>query len=308
MVKRSYSGGSGSGIKNLLRQIYKNRYSYLFISPFFILFVAFFLLPALRSFHLSLFKSKGAGVYSFVLFKNYIRLFGDEIFLLSLKNSFIMMLMTTLPQIVLSVLLAVLINSSLISKKGKMFFRTVFFIPITLSSVIIAVVFTLIFDQGYGVLNYIITSFGGEQIGWLTTEALSKVSVASLVVWRWTGWNIVLVLAALQSVPKSLYDAAAIDGAGPVNQFFSVTLPSIRSTIVFLVMLSVIDGMRIFAEPSILTRGGPAKSSYTVMMYLYDQAFYYFNYGYASGIAVVVFLIIVILATASWKIMQRQES
>lgn len=287
------------------KEFYKYRYAYLFISPFFILFIVFFLYPTLRSFYLSTFKWEGFGRYTYVGFDNYIKLAKDPLFRSTLGNSIVLMLMSMVPQIVLSVILAVLINAKFV--RFKKVWRTIYFLPITLSPVIVAVIFTLIFDENYGFLNYILSLLNISPVGWLTTVKMSKISVATLVVWRWTGWNIVVLLAALQGIPQDLQDAAAVDGANEIRIFRHITLPLLKPTIVYLAMLGIIDGLRIFAEPSVLTRGGPAKSSMTVMMYLYNQAFAFFNYGYASTIAVVTFLIIVVISAISWKIIGKNN-
>lgn len=287
------------------KEFYKYRYAYLFISPFFILFIIFFLFPTLRSFYLSTFKWEGFGRYTFVGLDNYVKLAKDPLFRSTLTNSIVLMLMSMVPQIVLSVILAVLINAKFI--KFKKVWRTIYFLPITLSPVIVAVIFTLIFDENYGFLNYLLSFFHIPPVGWLTSVQMSKISVATLVVWRWTGWNIVVLLAALQGIPQDLQDAAAVDGANEMRIFRHITLPLLKPTIVYLAMLGIIDGLRIFAEPNVLTRGGPAKSSMTVMMYLYTQAFAFFNYGYASTIAVVTFLLIVIISAISWKIIGKNN-
>ncbi len=294
-----------SRIRRFFRTLYKYRYPYIFIAPFFILFIIFFLIPTIRSFYLSMFKWEGFGIYSFVGFNNYVKLFHDNLFIQSLKNSSILMLGTMVPQIIFSVIFAVLIHSKLV--KGKKIWRTIYFLPITLSPVIVAVIFTLIFDENYGFLNYVLGFVHLGPVGWLSSASWARFSVCVLVIWRWTGWNIVVLLAALQGISQDLYDAAAVDGANEIQIFQRITVPLLKPTIVYLVMLGIIDGLRIFAEPSVLTRGGPAKTTETVMMYLYNQAFAYFNYGYASTVAVITFIIIVLVSTISWWITGRDN-
>jgi ABC-type sugar transport system permease subunit len=292
---------------NVLRrwwQIFvKNRWAYLFISPFFILFIVFFLFPTIQSFRLSLFKWESFGDYSFVGLQNYVRLAKDALFKQTLWNSVALMVITTVPQIAISILLAVLINSHGI--RGKRIWRTIYFLPITLSPVIVAVIFTLVFDENFGLLNYVLSLLNVPAVPWLTSTEWSKFSVSILVNWRWIGWNMVILLAALQGISQDLLDAAVVDGASNTQTFWHITLPLIKPTVVYLAMLGIIDGLRIFTEPTVLTRGGPAKSSMTVMMYMFNQAFSYFNYGYASSIAVVAFILIVVISTVSWKIIGK---
>ncbi len=290
-------------LKLITRARYRYRWAYILICPFFILFFCFFFIPTIQSFYLSLFKWESFGQYSYVGFKNYLKLSADSLFWTTLWNSLVLMLITMIPQIILSVFLAVLINARVI--KGKKIWRTIYFLPITLSPVIIAVIFTLIFDENFGMLNYVLSWVNIPPIPWLTSTQWSKFSVSILVNWRWIGWNIVILLAALQGISQDLIDSAVVDGADEFQMFWNITLPLIKPSVVYLIMLAIIDGLRIFAEPTVLTRGGPAKSSMTVMMYLYNQAFYYFNYGYASSIAVITFIIIVIISTISWKIIGK---
>lgn len=295
-----------NAMRRLFSTIYKHRWAYLFISPFYILFLVFFLYPTIRSFHLSLFKWETFGQYDFVGFGNYTKLLSDPIFSQTMGNSIILMLMTMIPQIILSVILAVFINARIV--RGKKVWRTVYFLPITLSPVIVAIIFTLIFDENFGMLNYVLGWLSIGPVRWLTSTEWAKVSVAVLVNWRWMGWNIVILLAALQGISQDLLDAAVVDGANEVQTFQHITVPLIKPSIVYLIMLGIIDGLRIFAEPMVLTRGGPAKSTMTVIMYLYNQAFYYFNYGYASAIAVVTFLVIVVISAVSWKIIGSKNT
>ena len=287
-------------IRRILETIHKYRWAYLFISPFYILFLVFFLYPTIRSFQLSLFKWETFGQYEFVGLGNYSKLIADPLFIQTMGNSIVLMLITTIPQIILSVILAVVINARLV--RGKRLWRTIFFLPITLSPVIVAIIFTLIFDENFGMLNYVLSWFSIGPVRWLTSTEWAKFSVSVLVNWRWIGWNIVILLAALQGISQDLLDAAVVDGASELQTFRHITVPLIKPSIVYLIMLGVIDGLRIFAEPMVLTRGGPAKSTMTVIMYLYNQAFYYFNYGYASAIAVVTFILIVVISAISWKI------
>ena len=292
-------------LRGWARVIYKHRWAYLFISPFFILFILFFLYPTIQSFRLSLFKWEGFGQYTFVGTDNYVKLAKDALFKQTLWNSLVLMIITTVPQIILSIFLAVLINARVV--RGKRIWRTIFFLPITLSPVIVAIIFTLIFDENFGLLNYVLGWLNLPTVPWLTSTEWSKFSVSVLVNWRWIGWNIVILLAALQGISQDLIDSAVVDGADEARTFWHITLPLIKPTVVYLVMLGIIDGLRIFAEPTVLTRGGPAKSSMTVMMYLYNQAFYYFNYGYASTVAVVAFILIMIISAVSWKIISKHN-
>ncbi|OGO30853.1 MAG: hypothetical protein A2Z16_06455 [Chloroflexi bacterium RBG_16_54_18] len=289
----------------MLRQIKKNLHAYLFISPFFVLFVIFFLYPTFRSFSLSLYEWEGFNTVNFVGLKNYAKLINDELFHETVINSIYVMVLSTIPQIIFATLIAVALNSKFIRYRN--IWRAAYFSPIVLSPVVVGIVFSLIFDQRYGFLNYILSLFGIDQINWTRSTEWSKLAVTVLVIWRWTGWNMVIVLAGLQSIPEELYDAAKVDGAGDWDTFKSITLPLLKPVLSFLVMLGIIDGLRLFAEPNILTEGGPGHASETMIMYLYNQAFLFFKFGYASAIAVVIFLALAGIAAFTWGFLRRGE-
>jgi ABC-type sugar transport system permease subunit len=294
-----------SRLRVTLKLIYKKRYAYLFISPFFILFSIFLLYPTLRSIYLSFHKWEGFGTYSYVGIENYVNLLGDPLFRKSIFNSIYIMVLSNVPQWVLAVAIAVTLNSRLIRFRG--IWRSIYFSPIILSAVVVSMVFLLIFDTQYGFLNYLIGLAGGAPIGWITTQEMSKVSVSLLAVWRWTGWNMVIVLAGLQSIPIELYDAAKVDGAESWALFRHITLPLLRPVLIFIFMLSTIDGLRLFAEPALLTKGGPAQSSLTMVMYLYRQAFEFRNFGYASAIAVAIFVFVAVISTVAWRFITNEN-
>ena len=304
ILRSSYSPIS-SRMHVLLRTIYKKRYDYLFISPFFILFAIFFIYPAIRSIILSFYEREGVGFYLPVGIENYIKLAQDTLFLKSIFNSIFIMVLSTIPQMILAIALAVALNITWLRFRG--IWRAIYFSPIIISAVVVAVIFELIFDKQYGFINYILSLVDIGKIGWTNTESLSKISIIILVTWRWTGWNMVIVLAGLQSIPIDLYDAAKVDGAQGWELFRFITLPLLRPVLVFIAMLSTIDGLRLFAEPAILTNGGPAESSLTMVMYLYRQAFVYQNFGYASAIAVAIFVFVAVMSAIAWRFLNFNQ-
>jgi cellobiose transport system permease protein len=306
LVSRKFRAGTQSSkFRDGLRQIRKNLHAYLFISPFFILFAIFFIYPTLRSIGLSLYEWEGFNTLKFVGLENYSRLFKDKLFIETIYNSFFLMVVSTIPQLALATLIAVALNSKFIRFRNV--WRAAYFSPIVISPVVVGIVFSMIFDQQYGFLNYVLGMVGIDQIGWINTAQWSKIAVAVLVVWRWTGWNMVVILAGLQSIPEELYDAAKVDGAADWNSFRYITLPLLKPILNFLLMLCIIDGLRMFAEPNVLTKGGPGNSSETMIMYLYNQAFMYFKFGYASAEAVVIFVALAGVAAITWGFLRRGE-
>lgn len=301
----SSAGSRMLRLRTTLQKMYKARHAYLFISPFFILFSAFLFYPALRSVFLSFHKWEGFGTYSYAGIDNYVRLINDPLFIKSIINSVYIMVISNIPQWILAVMLAVTLNSTFIRFRG--IWRAVYFSPVILSAVVVSIVFVLIFDTEYGFLNYFLTLLGLDKIGWITTQEVSKISVSLLTIWRWTGWNMVIVLAGLQSIPLEVLDAAKVDGAMGWALFRYITLPHLRPVLIFIFMLSTIDGLRLFAEPALLTRGGPAQSSLTMVMYLYRQAFEFRKFGYASTIGVAIFLLVAGVSVVAWRLIEGDE-
>ncbi|MFC3523668.1 lactose ABC transporter permease [Marinococcus halophilus] len=269
-------------------------FPYILVFPAVLLFVVFTVYPVISSFLLSFQASEG-GVMSFVGFQNYIRLFNDGLFYQSLINTFTILIIQVPIMITLAILLAVMLNSALIRFNG--FFRVSFFLPSVTALVTASIVFIILLDGNYGIVNYVLSTIGLEKVSWLNDPFWAKVSIMLVVTWRWTGYNMVILLAGLQNVSQDLYESASIDGAGKVRQFFYITLPQLKPVILFTVVLSTIGTLQLFDEPYILTNGGPNNSTLTVIMYLYDQGFRYFDFGYASAIA---YVLVIIIAVLSW--------
>ncbi len=269
-------------------------FPYILVFPAVFLFAVFTVYPVISSFILSFQASEG-GEMSFIGLQNYIRLFNDGLFYQSLINTFTILIIQVPIMITLAILLAVMLNSALIRFNG--FFRVSFFLPSVTALVTASIVFIILLDSNYGIVNYVLSTIGLEKVSWLNDPFWAKVSIMLVVTWRWTGYNMVILLAGLQNVSKDLYESASIDGAGKVRQFFYITLPQLKPVILFTVVLSTIGTLQLFDEPYILTNGGPNNSTLTVIMYLYDQGFRYFDFGYASAIA---YVLVIIIAVLSW--------
>ncbi|TCP29613.1 carbohydrate ABC transporter membrane protein 1 (CUT1 family) [Scopulibacillus darangshiensis] len=267
---------------------------YIFIAPTVILLIIFTLYPIVSSFLLS-FKTKIAGQYVFSGFHNYIRLFHDPVFYKSLVNTFEILIIQVPIMIFLALIIAVLINSPIV--KLNALFRISFFMPAITSLVAASLVFMILLDNNTGLVNYLLSLMGIHKIAWLTQPFWAKVSIIILMSWRWIGYNMVIFLAGLQGIGQDLYEAASIDGAGKVRQFFSITLPQLKPIFVFTVVLSTIGTLQLFDEPYILTGGGPSNATMTITLYLYQNGFKYFDFGYASAIA---YVLVIITAILSW--------
>jgi lactose/L-arabinose transport system permease protein len=282
----------------------RHRWPYLFIAPFYLLYGGFMLYPVAYSFWLSFRDWRGQRGSVFIGLDNYSRLMADDLFWSSLLNTAVIGLMYVPLMLFLALVLAVVLNSALF--RLRTFFRAAVFAPYITATVIMALVFDLIYNER-GILNAFLGLFGIGPIAWTNSTEWSKVSVAGLLLWHWTGYNMVLMLAGLQTIPHDLYEAAGIDGASARQQFFGITIPLMRPVILFTAILSTIGTFRIFAEPYILTGGGPQNSSLTVLLYLYQQAFQGFKLGYASAMAYVVVGLVFVLSMVQFRLLRGRD-
>lgn len=273
---------------------------YYFIAPAVLLFIIFTIYPVVSSLILS-FQSSSGGVTSFAGLDNYRRLFADDLFYQALYNTFIILIVQVPIMLTLAVVLAVLMNSVLLRMRS--FFRIAFFMPAITALVAYAIVFMIMLDQSYGFVNYALSWIGIEPIAWLNDPFWAKVSLIIAITWRWTGYNMVILLAGLQNISHDLYEAASIDGAGKIRQFFSITLPQLKPILLFTAVLSTIGTLQLFDEPFILTNGGPNNSTLTISLYLYLNGFRYFDFNYASAIAYVLVVIIALLSFIQMKVL-----
>ncbi|HEY3411556.1 MAG TPA: sugar ABC transporter permease [Armatimonadota bacterium] len=282
-------------------EVKRYRHFYLFVSPFFILFAVFGLYPLLFSLFLSFMKWDGLTAWHFVGASNFVAMADDEILWRSLWNTLVIGLLYIPPMMILAFLFAQVLNTQWL--KMRAFYRAAFFLPCVTPMVVIAIVFSLIFSAERGVLNYWLGFAGVKAVPWLTSEEWSKVSVAILVVWRWTGYNMILMLAGLQGIPGEYYEAAMVDGAGALQRMRAITMPMMRPTFLFCGLLSLLGTIYMFDEIFVLTSGGPGTSSTNFGMYLFNISFGDFRFGYAScvayTVAVAVFLVTWLVSKAN---------
>ncbi|MCP3995880.1 MAG: sugar ABC transporter permease [bacterium] len=291
-----------------------HKYSgYAYVAPFFIIFAVFGLFPIIWTAWVSLREmSPLDGIWGGVSvgFDNFHRLlFEDPRFWNAVRNTLSIWIISTVPQLLAALGLAHILNERRL--KGKTFWRMSMLVPNITSVVAVAIIFSSIFGRDYGIANWILESLGFSRIEWVAGVASSHIAIAMMVMWRWTGYNSLIYLAGMQSIPKDLYESATIDGATRWRQFVHVTIPQLRPTIIFTVIISTIGGMQIFAEPLILggqaagTAGGSARQFQTLTLFLYEQGFREFRFGYASAIAWLLFMFIVILAIVNYLISRR---
>lgn len=274
---------------------------YFFISPFYLLFGVFFLLPTLFALGLGFFSWSALGTPNFFGLRNYDRLFtGDPIFWQAVGNTAFYAGSSLFVVAPLALLLALALNAK--ELRFRTFWRAVYFAPIVTSTVAISIVFRLLYNNEYGLINAVIGVFGIGPVNWLGDVATTKFAVMGVVLWRWTGLLSIYFLAGLQSVPGELYEAAALDGATRTQRFFSVTLPSLRPVMLFVSVIVLIGSLQIFDDPEILTGGGPANSSLSIVQYLYQRGISNLFYGYASAVGVVLFVVIFSLSLLQFRL------
>lgn len=285
---------------------------YAFVSPFFIVFAIFGLFPLLYTLWVSLHDwSLLAGDQGWVGLANYRELMHDADFWRALTNTVGIFVMATIPQLVLATVLAQVLNSRL---RARTFWRMGVLLPNVTSVAAVGIIFGLIFARDYGIVNWALDGIGLQPVDWQGHRWSSWLAISVMVDWRWTGYNALILLASLQAVPKELYEAARIDGASAWRQFWSITVPMLRPTIIFVSIVATIGGIQLFTEPLLFgsgvnaIAGGSTGQFQTVAMYLVQQAFTGQRFGYASTVAWVLFLLIAVFAVINVALLRRIKS
>ncbi|MGM0161789.1 carbohydrate ABC transporter permease [Enterococcus sp. DIV1059_2] len=275
-----------------------------FIAPNFIGFFLFTLVPVVFSLILAFMEWDSFSSPEFVGMKNFSKMLGDDTFWISLKNTFLYTIGVVPLTLICSLGLAILLNKKV---RGMKFFRTAFFFPYVTSLVAIAVVWNMLFHPTMGPINQFLKFFIENPPGWTSSSDWALTAIIIVSVWRGMGYYMILYLAGLQSVPKELYEAASIDGANKWQQFRNVTLPSLRPTTFFVSIMLVINCFKIFDLVQVMTAGGPGRATNVLVYQIYNEAFVKFNFGYASAIAMVLFVIVLGITVIQFKWNQRQE-
>ncbi|TCB99106.1 sugar ABC transporter permease [Micromonospora zingiberis] len=286
---------------------------YLYIAPFFVIFVIFGAWPLAYTFWVSLHDWDLLGSDpAFIGADNYTQLLADSDFWHSVVNTLGIFLISTVPQLLLALWLANLLNRQLRFRTG---WRMAVLVPNVTSTAAVAIVFGVLFGREFGMINWMLDLVGVDGIEWKSNRLASWVAISAMVDWRWTGYNALIFLAAMQAIPRDLYEAAAIDGANRARQFWSVTVPLLKPTIIFCVIISTIGGLQLFTEPRLFhsgtnaIRGGPMRESQTMTMYMFENAFApYYNFGYGSAVAWLLFALIAIVAAINVLIIRRLGS
>jgi cellobiose transport system permease protein len=281
---------------------------YLYIAPFFVLFGAFGLFPVFYTVYVSLFdydllsdtkKWVGLENYSFVL--------GDAQFWNAVYNTVGMFVVSTVPQLVLALMIANLLNRQM---RARTVLRMGILIPNITSVAAVGIIFGMIFADRYGLINWLLGGLGIDPVAWRDSRYASWTAIAAMVDWRWTGYNALIYLGAMQAIPKDLYEAASIDGASPWRQFWKITVPLIRPTLLFTIIISTIGGLQLFTEPLMygygMSRGGSEHQFQTLAMYIYERTFTNnFEYGVGAAMSWLLFLMILVFALVNFALVRR---
>ena len=278
--------------KNRLQRRW-NFWGYLFILPNFIGFVLFMLVPIIMALVFSFTNYDVISTMDFIGFENYIDLFTDDQFLISLRNTLWYCVLTVPSGVVLALLMAVLLNRQL---KGMAIFRTLVFIPVITSMVAVSLVWSMLYEDNSGLLNILLGYLGLGPVHWLTDTNMAMISIAIMSVWKGLGYNMTIFLAGLQGVPGELYEAATIDGANSVQKFFKITVPMIGPTTYFVTLMALIGSLQVFDQVNIMTGGGPVDATKTVAFYLYQYGLQFYKMGYACAAAYVLFILVFIVS------------
>lgn len=277
---------------------------YAFALPFIILYAIFTLFPIVRGFWISLHKWELVGTnIQFIGARNYQRLLSDELFWSSLEHTIFFVFLSGPVLVVLGLLFALMLNRKI---RGMGFFRTMFYMPNILSVGVVGVIFARIFaSDRLGVLNVLLAQLGFEAIPWTLDKNLAMPVVALTTVWWTVGFNTLVLLAGLQGIDESLYDAAKVDGANNWQVFRHITIPSLRRPITFVMVLQVIASFQVFGQVDLITGGGPAGATRTIVYYIYERAFEFWQLGYGSAMAFVLFIILFVLSMLQLRLQER---
>jgi multiple sugar transport system permease protein len=280
-----------------------------FLAPALVAIGLFFFVPVLAALVLSFtdFDIYALGNFSVVRFvglRNYLQIFEDPLFWKALKNTLYFLGVGGPLSIAVSLGAALLLNAKMV--RWKPLFRFIYFAPVVTTLVAVAVVWRFIYHPRFGLLNYALSLLGIAGVDWLGDPHWAMPAMILLAVWKNFGYNMIIFIAGLQNIPSSLYEAASMDGAGALQRFRHVTLPLLAPTTVFITIITMIGYFQLFAEPYVMTQGGPLNSTLSIVLLMYQQGFRWWSMGYAAAIAFVLFLLILLASVAQTRLQRRR--
>jgi multiple sugar transport system permease protein len=279
-----------------------------FLAPALLAIGIFFFIPVIAAFALSftdfdIYALGNLDYARFIGLRNYLQLVNDPLFWKALKNTLYFLLVGGPLSVAVSLLAALLLQSPLARWKGL--FRTAYFAPVVTTLVAVAVVWRFIYHPRFGLLNYALSLLGIHPVDWLGDPTWSMPAIILMAVWKNFGYNMIIFIAGLQNIPHEFYEAASIDGAGKVQQFTSITLPLLAPTTIFISIITMIGYFQLFAEPYVMTQGGPLNSTLSIVLLMYQQGFRWWNMGYSAALAFVLFAFILAGSVVQTRLQKR---
>ena len=286
------------------------KWAYLFIAPFIIMFLIFGLYPVVYSTSLAFYTYDPLSLeQTFVGLGNFQDLMADDRFWIALGNTFEIWAWSTFPQMILAIGFAAILRSRFL--KAKTFWRTILLVPNITSVIAVAIIFGQLFGREFGLINLAIGGLGFDHIDFVEDSFASHIAVATMITWRWVGYNSLIFLASMLAIPDELYESAALDGAGAWKQFIYVTLPGLKNTITFVLIVGTIGGLQVYAEPLTLsgtTDGGSSRQLSTMTMFLFEQTFINGKWGYGAAIGIAITVIVLIISVINFFVTRAVAS
>ena len=292
-------------LSNKRKQVFNKKkwLPYILVSPYIVFVAVFVLFPVVFSFILTFQKWNIIAPMKFIGLDNYTRLFHDRLFWTSIGNTLKFLLLHIPLQLGVALFLAVLLNQKI---KAVSFFRASFFMPVIVSGVVVTILWQQLLGYDFGIINRLIIALGFKKVGWLVNPDVAIYSIAVMATWKNVGLYIILFLVGLQTVPTQYYEAARLEGASRWQQFYHITLPMINPTVFMVVILSTIGGFSLFIEPYIMTGGGPLNKTLSAVLYIYKQAFQYYNMGYSATLGFFYALMIMLVVVIQKKVIEKE--
>lgn len=285
--------------KSMKKQAYSEALSgYLFLLPNFLAVCIFMLIPIVFSFWLSLTEWDLINPPKFVGLENYSEMLTDGRFHTTMKNTILFSLITIPSSIAISLFFALLLNQAI---SGVKTYQAIIFMPVVVSMVAVSVIWRWIFNTEVGILNYFLDFFGISPVGWISTEKWALISVSLVAIWKSIGFNMVIFLAGLKGIPRQLYEAADIDGAGTIAKVFRIEIPLLGPTLFFVTIMTVLSSFQAFDVVYMITDGGPGDSTNVIYYWIYQHAFKFFNMGYAAALSWVVFAVLFVVTLMQFR-------
>jgi len=280
--------------------------AYLFLLPGAALFVVWTLYPLFSAFRMSFYEWNLIKPSRFVGLENYSRALHDSVFWMSVRNTLFYVGVTVPAQMILGLVIALLLDGPL---RARAVYRTIYYIPVVTSWVVVSLIFTFLYNGQSGLVNYVLNDnlhVIGRNIAWLREPWPAKIAIASLGIWKGVGWTMVIFLAGLQSIPQSLQEAAAVDGATPLRRLKDITIPLLRNTIMFLLVILTIGAFQVFISVYVMTQGKPLHRTDVILTYMYSNAFEFLDLGYGSAISYLLAGMVFVLSVIQIRVLRRR--